>query len=192
MKFQSRYSKTVADKFWLAFGGGSKRAEKKEIDGSLHYAALTNKLWRADYLIRERNADVATSDHFCIRWAARHGYVEMMSLLLDHGADVNAKDGEPLINAIEKGHDMAATFLLDHGADASLHKGKALVLAHEKENLLMLGRMLASKAPLENSVRELLEKARTDERENLVRLYERHLGIAPPIPPKMPKPPKLK
>lgn len=192
MPFKSRYSKTVADSFWLAFGGGSRRSEKKEIDGSLHYAALTNKLWRADFLIRVRKADVKTSDDFCIRWAAKHGYIEMMSLLLDHGADVNAKDGEPLINAIEKGHDMAATFLLDHGADASLHKGKALVLAHHKENLLMLGRMLASKAPLDNIACELLEKARAEERENLVTLYERHLGITPPPAPKMPKPPKLK
>ena len=53
--------------------------------------------------------------------AARTGNVEAMKVLLDHGADVNAKETlrgtTPLMWAADEGHAAAIKLLIDHGAD---------------------------------------------------------------------------
>jgi ankyrin repeat protein len=55
-----------------------------------------------------------------LRMAAKEGHAEAVSLLLEHSADVNAKDGTgkaPLIWAAFQGHADIVKLLLDHGAD---------------------------------------------------------------------------
>lgn len=197
MKFESKYKKNLSDTFWLFFGNGSKKNAQRDIDASLHYAALTNKLWRADYLLRECKASAASGDNFCIRWAANGGHDEMIRLLLDNGADVNARDGEALVRAVEKGLDHTANLLIDRGAKVALHKGKALYLADSAHNIPLLKKMLATGEDLGLHVRNLMEKAHENQSMELLRLYEDYL-MAPPAPPatqsprvEKPKPPKL-
>ncbi len=52
---------------------------------------------------------------------AELGQVEIAKLLLEHGADVNARNGvanfTPLIGASHEGHLEMVKLLLDHGAD---------------------------------------------------------------------------
>ena len=51
-----------------------------------------------------------------LAWAAREGHVEVIEILLEHGRDVNSRDGEdktPLERAVEGGQDEAATVLLE-------------------------------------------------------------------------------
>lgn len=193
MKFESKYKKTLSDTFWLFFGNGSKKRTEREIDGSLHYAALTNKLWRADYLIRECGAPVTSGDNFCIRWAANGGHNEMIKLLVEKGADVNARDGEALVRAVEKGHDATAALLIDSGAKVALHKAKALYLADAAHNIPLLKKMLSTGEDLVLHVRNLMEKAHENQAKDLLRLYEDYI-LDPPAPPaqKLSAPPAQK
>lgn len=187
MRFQSRYVKTLSDRFWLALGGASKGRTRQEIENSLHYAALTNKLWRADFLIRERQADVGSSENFALRWASAGGHLDMMRLLLAHGADVNAKEGEALCRAVAKGHEEAALFLLGAGADPVLAGGKALRAAHAQKALPVLKEMLTKGKFLPEDVRVLLDDARQNQERGLVSLYEDYLTPPPAghLPPRM-------
>lgn len=187
MTFHSKYRKTLSDYFWQALGGAYKNRTGTEFDNSLHYAALTGKTWRADFLIRERQAKVASSENFALRWAANGGHLEMLRLLIGQGADVNAKEGEALTRALGKGHEAAALLLLDHGADPSLHDCKALHLAHDGGFLPVLKKMLASGTLPQREIRALLERAREKQNHALTALYENYVE-APPFgapPPKI-------
>ena len=63
--------------------------------------------------------------------ASRTGNVDAMKVLLDHGADVNAKETlrgtTPLMWAADEGHAAAIKLLIEHGADikAQLEPGRA-------------------------------------------------------------------
>ncbi len=122
------YDRKLADRFWHALWGKSE-TDKKKLDESLQYAALTNKLWRAEFLLTEKTADPNTGDGFCVRWAAEGGHSEMIRLLARHGADMNAKNGEALIRAARHGHVATAKTLLENGADASKQNFAALRIA---------------------------------------------------------------
>ena len=63
--------------------------------------------------------------------ASRTGNVDAMKVLLDHGADVNAKETlrgtTPLMWAADEGHAAAIQLLIEHGADikAQIESGRA-------------------------------------------------------------------
>ncbi len=67
-----------------------------------------------------------------LAWAAREGHTEVVEILLDHGRDVNSKDGEgrtPLERAIEGRQDEAATVLLAaEGVDISVKDSTSATL----------------------------------------------------------------
>ena len=80
-----------------------------------------------------RSADEQHKDPYDCRFplvkACQQGHDAMVELLLQHGADIDAKSptaeqrgfGEPILVAVESGHYGVANLLLDHGADVNAH-----------------------------------------------------------------------
>ena len=92
----------------------------------LHYAAVCNMLDVATFLIDEHSQDVnalgfdreETPLHVSSRW----GHVEISRVLLEHGADTEARDRDdysPLEHGTTNGHVELVHALLEHGADAN-------------------------------------------------------------------------
>ena len=70
-------------------------------------------------LLLENGAEVRTALH----WAAAQALIGIVELLLDRGADINARDGAgftPLFWAAEDGNVNTVAFLLDKGADVNI------------------------------------------------------------------------
>src|SRR5947207_11560256 len=59
-----------------------------------------------------------------LMWAARHNALAAMAVLLDRGADANARDTNnrwtPLLHAIHRQHPAAVRLLLERGADPNI------------------------------------------------------------------------
>ena len=68
-------------------------------------------------LLLDHGADIHAQDDDPICWASRYGHLEIVQLLLDHGADVHACDDYPLRWASYNGHLEIVQLLLDHGAN---------------------------------------------------------------------------
>lgn len=138
-----RYKPSFADKFWKVVSAPFK--ERKDLEIDFHYAATTNMLWRAEYLLTEKGVDIASGNNFAVRWAANGGHDDMLRLLFRHGGvDVNAKEGDALIRAVTRGHASTVGLLLEHGADIAAQEYKALHLAHEKNNISLLAQLVTS------------------------------------------------
>ncbi|KAK2812771.1 hypothetical protein FQN50_001100 [Emmonsiellopsis sp. PD_5] len=63
--------------------------------------------------------------------AAEKGYIHIMKLLIDHGANVNFKDESgktPLFRAAKNGYEEAVNLLLENGADPNTEEGRVAVL----------------------------------------------------------------
>jgi hypothetical protein len=90
----------------------------------LYYAAMLGFRELAEHLIAEHpehlNAKGGT-EGIPMHVAARHGHANILSLLLEHGVDVDERDASqtPLHRALLFGKLEAVQFLLDHGADIS-------------------------------------------------------------------------
>ena len=106
----------------------SERAERPSAPGGtpLHYAAICGLHGIVNFLAMERPQDV-DSRCFDDRWTPLHvvstyGHVEVGRILIEHGADMTAKDnGEmtPLHVASRNGHMELARLLVEHGADVA-------------------------------------------------------------------------
>lgn len=187
-----RYKPTFADKFWKVVSAPFK--EMKDLEVDFHYAATTNMLWRAEYLLTEKGVDIASGNNFAVRWAANGGHDDMLRLLFRHGGvDVNAKEGDALIRAVTRGHTSTAGILLDHGADISQQEYKALHLAHEKNNISLLAQLVSSGQDLVAEVAKLHADAVENNdgsaaHQARLKLYGDYLGHSapkrkPPAPP---------
>jgi len=95
----------------------------------LHYAISCGMLGVATFLIVEHSQDVNArgffSDRTPLHIASRHGDVELAQVLLEHGAEIDARDigGEtPIFLASECEHVELVQFLLKQGADAEARK----------------------------------------------------------------------
>lgn len=102
-----------------------------------------------------------------LSWAAMVGDVDSTRLLLDHGADVNAANGDgstPLHSAVFLGHPAIARQLLDAGADPAARNERGHVPAHAAQADWELTQFLAGllKIPLrsEDEVRTGREECR--------------------------------
>ena len=73
----------------------------------------------------------------CALWvAASQGHTAVMSLLLQHGADLHYANDAPLYNAYMFDHTGAARFLLQRGADIRAHDLALLnIVVHAEDNL---------------------------------------------------------
>jgi len=189
-----RYKPTLADRFWKKVSAPFK--EMKDLEVDFHYAATTNMLWRAEYLLTVKGVNIASGDNFAVRWAANGGHEEMLRLLFRHGGvDVNAKNGDALIRAVTREHAGAVALLLEHGADISMQDYKALHLAHEKNNISLLAQLLTSGQDARGVVATLHAEALEKDdgsiaHEARLRLYSDYLAPQNPArkPPAPPRP----
>jgi len=197
MSKKNPYKPTLGDKFWrMAWLPGR---EGRELEEDFHYAVTVGKMWRAELLLSEKKVNIASGDHFAVRWAANGGHVDMLNLLFRHGGvDVNAKDGDALIRAVTQRHHAAAALLIDHGADVSRQDYKALRTAAARSDAAMVAHLLAAAKDAQAVVQELLTAAEQQEHpaeKSCLRLYQAYLArndsghrpqdknSAPPRPP---------
>jgi len=93
----------------------------------LYFAASHNDMAMVKYLVEERGATVyKKSGPTALHEAARLGNLEMMNYLLDHGANVNAKEKRgttPLVYAVFTSKMEVVECLVEHGADPNIDSG---------------------------------------------------------------------
>ncbi|KAH0372123.1 purine and uridine phosphorylase, partial [Aureobasidium melanogenum] len=96
------------------------------------------------YLIDNVEATTRGTLEDALRSASREGHDTIVQLLLERGANANAKNGAVLRIAAAGGHDMIVRLLLDWGTDANARHGAALRYAsecgHDKVLQLLLDR----------------------------------------------------
>lgn len=88
----------------------------------LDEGADPNMQARVSELTERKNADFPSGGFTPLHWAARNGDDAMINLLLEHGADLNAKNGDsstPMMLAIVNDRFDVAERLLQRGADAN-------------------------------------------------------------------------
>jgi ankyrin repeat protein len=114
------------------------RPEKREAV-PLYYAAMLGFRDLAEHLIAEHPEHVNAKggrDVTPMGVAARRGHVDILSLLLEHGADVDDRNtGQtPLYRASQSGRLEAGQFLLDRGADINSLDGVGSTPLHVAAN----------------------------------------------------------
>lgn len=94
---------------------------------ALHWLAVENYVDAVRYLLSKGakvdGAQEAGTEGTPLTDAAQLGYVEMVALLIEHGADLEARnivDHTPLLNASENGYAEICDLLLAAGADISV------------------------------------------------------------------------
>ncbi|MES2603360.1 MAG: ankyrin repeat domain-containing protein [Pseudomonadota bacterium] len=88
----------------------------------LEAGAKPNMQARVSELIERKNADFPSGGFAALHWAARNGDEAMISLLLEHNADINVRNGDsstPMMLAIVNDRFDTAAGLLKRGADAN-------------------------------------------------------------------------
>jgi len=96
--------------------------------------------------------------------ASEYGHVEIVAMLLAHGAEVNLREAlvmgkAALITAIDEGHEEIVRLLLDNGADMELQTEEcltALRAAAEAENIEIVKILVDSGASIDAKSRLLL------------------------------------
>ncbi len=125
----------------------------------LESAAFRGDVAAVKALLETQSADTAADSWTPLIWAARAGRVDVMTLLLDAGADPNRRDSRhgwtPLMHAQHVKQDGAAALLLARGADGT--RGSAgtspLEMAALDNDVEMLRALLAVHPPREQQVR---------------------------------------
>jgi ankyrin repeat protein len=103
----------------------------------LHYAALWGLRSIVKFLVIEHSQNVHsqdfTDDVTPLQLASRNGHVEVVCFLLEHGADVTARDKTgltPLHHASNNGQIEVIRILIKHGADVGAQNGNGQTPLH--------------------------------------------------------------
>ena len=110
-------------------------------------------------LLATTSADTAADGWTPLIWAVRGSRVEVMTLLLDAGADPNRPDQRrgwtPLMHALHTAHGDAARLLLARGADGARGAGgnSPLEMAALDNDVDLIGRLLAAQPSRDQQLR---------------------------------------
>lgn len=91
-------------------------------EGSLHFCTSRGNLAQLSAMLDKYNPDINDADYdgrTCLHIASSLGFVDIVSYLIQKGANVNAHDrfgGTPRDDAIRNGHDNITKILLENGA----------------------------------------------------------------------------
>ena len=125
----------------------------------LTVAAFNGDVAAVKTLLAANSADTAADGWSPLIWATRAGRVEVMTLLLDAGADPNQPDGlqgwTPLMHAQHVRQEGAARLLVDRGADTTRGAGRTspLEMAVLDNDMAMLDVILAASPPYDQQRR---------------------------------------
>lgn len=136
------------------------------------------------------------SDYTPLSLAASGGHIEVIKLLLRHGAEINSRTGSklgisPLMLAAMNGHTEAVHLLLEHGSDINAHietnRNTALTLACFQGRHEVVRLLVERKANIEHRAKTgltpLMEAASGDYVEVGVILLEHGADVnAAPVP----------
>jgi len=99
--------------------------------------------------------DPTANNNCCIQWASTVGHLEIVSFLLEHGADSSGKD-KSLPSASEKGHIEIVRLLLEHGADPKANRNLSIQFASHRGHLDIVKLLLVYGAdPKDNNYRAI-------------------------------------
>lgn len=119
--------------------GADQNAQDSTRRSPLHWAATNGYADLAKCLLSKDFRKTANIDAVqnrgktALHLASEHNRVEIVDILLSHGANLNPRsDGRwtPLINAAEKGHTMVVAKLLDAGADVNAELSNRMTALH--------------------------------------------------------------
>ncbi len=125
------------------------------------------------YLIKEHRAELNLDYDTAICCAVDTGSIDLVAYLLDKGANVDAKDGEPLSLAVSKG-DMAMGMYLVEEKDAEIHayEDQALYKAIRRKCIALVAYLLGKGADSKARDGELLQMACSKGNDAMVSLLE--------------------
>ncbi|HUV29895.1 MAG TPA: ankyrin repeat domain-containing protein [Acidobacteriota bacterium] len=143
----------------------------QDLESPLHDAVTAGNAEMVAYLLEQGTTtlnDTSATKHngFVGGWtplhlAALHGYPEIVNLLLDQGADIEARDGvmrTPLILTVEGGHMPVVEVLAERGADINaqaMRRYTALLWAARNGFEEMVTYLVDRKAAIEDDMLEL-------------------------------------
>ncbi len=104
-------------------------------------------------------ANVHAHEDVALRWAAEHGYIDIVQILLDGGADVHARDDRAFISATQGQHIEVAELLLKYGADVHARDDTGLDSAVELEHVAMVKLLLGHGASVQAGDGRVLKQA---------------------------------
>jgi outer membrane protein assembly factor BamB len=113
-------------------------------------------------------------------FAADKGHVEVIKLLLERGADVNALDSfykfRPLMMALMNNHTPAAALLLERGSEGAVD---ALMMGIQRKNVPLVTAALGSKAVTSANLRTAMGLAKRDGTPEMIALLEKKIASMP-------------
>lgn len=146
----------------LIYGADVEAQSERNKDTALSAAAQAGKYDCCEVLLSKGQANKEhrnISDYTPLSLAASGGYVAILRLLLDYGADINSRTGSklgisPLMLASMNGHTQAVRLLIDLGSDVNAqietNRNTALTLACFQGRGDVVALLLERKAHLEH------------------------------------------
>lgn len=103
--------------------------------------------------------DIRTRNHVLLRWAAEHGFADIVAEVLAKGANIHVLGGEPLIRAAMNNHFEVVEVLLQYGADHRKKDYAAFRMCAAVGNLAMMERLLQQRTDVAVKNNFALKKA---------------------------------
>ena len=133
--------------------------EIRKIQGKALYIALKSKHTEIAKLLIEQDADLEYSSYWDgtpLMLASARGYMDIVKLLIEKGANVNAKKQEdtPLVMASARGHIDIAKFLIEKGAEVNSAVYPQNPMLHMGTVEYMIRRIVLNEADKNETVRE--------------------------------------